>query len=313
MLTDIRESRRFMVRSYILLLFCVCCWGSNFVFGSILVNEFPPILLSAIRLTATSLFLLVYGWSFKKLGYLTRRDFLIMIPLGLIGTLLNQAAFFTGLETVDATTASLILSLAPITVALLAAVFLKEAITRQMIIGSVIAIIGIFFVVGKSGGVKLSVGMLYMALAMVTFAVSIIIMRKLTERIDPLTATVYSTVIGSSMVIPVALFKEPVTQVSTHAWAWALLFITAILMQGLCGLIWNVQLKRIGAGKAAVFLNLQPFVAMVVGFLLLGTPVTVVQVLGSLLIVGGVIFATGIKKAKPAAVSRSPIIEVNKG
>jgi drug/metabolite transporter (DMT)-like permease len=263
-----------------------------------LVNEFPPILLSAIRLSATSLFLLVYGWSFKKLGYITRRDFLLLVPLGFVGTLLNQAAFFTGLETVDATTASLILSLAPITVAVLAAVFLKEAITKRMVLGSVIAIVGIFFVVGKSGGIKFSIGMLYILLAMITFAISIIIMRKLTERIDPLTATVYSTVIGSGMVIPVALIQEPLTNVSSHPWAWGLLFVTAILMQGLCGLIWNVQLKRIGAGKASVFLNLQPFVAMVVGFLLLGTPVTTVQVIGSLLIVGGVIFATGEKRVK---------------
>ncbi|MCR8634294.1 DMT family transporter [Paenibacillus radicis (ex Xue et al. 2023)] len=288
-----------MVRSYILLLFCVCCWGSNFVFGSILVNEFPPILLSAIRLSATSLFLIGYGWSFKKLGHLTRRDFLLLIPLGFVGTLINQAAFFTGLETIDATTASLILSLAPITVAVLAAVFLKETITRKMVIGSVIAMVGIFFVVGKSGGIKPSIGMLYIVLAMISFAISIIIMRKLTERIDPLTATVYSTLIGSGMVIPVALIKEPITHVSSHPWAWVLLFVTAILMQGLCGLIWNVQLKRIGAGKASVFLNLQPFVAMVVGFLLMGTPVTIVQIVGSMLIVGGVVLATGLKKGKP--------------
>ncbi|WP_425464809.1 DMT family transporter [Paenibacillus piri] len=274
------------------------------MFGSILIKEFPPILLSAIRLSATSLFLIGYGWSFKKLGYLTRRDILWLIPLGFIGTLLNQSAFFTGLETVDATTAALITSLAPITVAVLAAVFLKETITRRMVFGSVLAIVGIFFVVGKSGGIKLSIGIVYMFLAMFTFAVSIIIMRKLTERIDPLTATVYSTVIGSSMVIPVALVKEPITNVSSHPWAWVLLVVTAILMQGLCGLIWNVQLKRIGAGKAAVFLNLQPFVAMIVGFLLLGTPVTTVQAVGSLLIVGGVLLATGQKKAKPERIGK---------
>ncbi|NOU92667.1 EamA family transporter [Paenibacillus sp. LMG 31456] len=296
-----------MVRSYILLLFCVCCWGSNFVFGSILVNEFPPILLSAMRLSATSLFLIGYGWYFKKMGQLTRRDFLLLVPLGFVGTLINQASFFTGLETIDATTASLVLSLAPITVAVLAAVFLKETITRKMVIGSLIAMVGIFFVVGKSGGIKPSIGMLYILLAMVSFAISIIIMRKLTERIDPLTATVYSTVIGSSMVIPVALIKEPITHVSSHPWAWVLLFVTAILMQGLCGLIWNVQLKRIGAGKASVFLNLQPFVAMVVGFLLLGTPVTMVQIVGSLLIVGGVVLATGFKKEKSEASSGKPV------
>lgn len=141
-----------MMRSYLLLLFCVTCWGSNFVFGSMLVHEFPPLLLSAFRLTATSLFLLVYAWSTKRLQILSRRDYLLLVPLGFIGTLMNQAAFFTGLQTVSATTASLVLSLAPITTALLAAVFLKEAFTPRMAAGSVLAIGGSSLSSGSPAG-----------------------------------------------------------------------------------------------------------------------------------------------------------------
>lgn len=287
-----------MIQSYVLLILCVVCWGSNFVFGSMLVHEFPPLLLSAFRLTATSICLLSYAWGTRKLGRLVSRDWKLLIPLAIFGTLLNQTAFFTGLQTVDATTASLILSLAPLTIALLARVFLKELITKQMVIGSVIAIAGIFFVVGRSDGLQLSIGMLYVFIAMFTFAVSVIIMRKLTERMGAFTATVYSTVIGSGLVIPVALIKEPLHQVSPHLWAWVLLFATGIVMQGVCSVIWNIQLTRVGAGKAAVFLNLQPFIAMIVGFLLLGTAVSMVQVVGALLIVGGVVLATLQRKVK---------------
>src|SRR4051812_34841153 len=73
-ISTIRETRRFMVRSYLLLLFCVTCWGSNFVFGSMLVHEFPPLLLSAFRLTMTSLSLFIYAWGAKKLVRPARRD-----------------------------------------------------------------------------------------------------------------------------------------------------------------------------------------------------------------------------------------------
>ncbi|CAM4213088.1 DMT family transporter [Paenibacillus alkaliterrae] len=293
-----------MMRSYLLLLFCVTCWGSNFVFGSMLVHEFPPFLLSALRLTSTSLFLISYAWGTKRLKHLIRRDYLLLIPLGFIGILLNQAAFFSGLKTVSATTASLILSLTPITATLLASLFLKEIITRRMVIGSIVAIMGIFFVVGKSDGLEFSIGILYILLAMLTFAISIIMMRKLTERIDPFIATVYSTVIGSIMVIPVAIIKDPLNQVSPHLWAWVMLFVTAIVAQGLCGLIWNFQLKRVGVGKASIFLNLQPFVAMIVGFMLLGTPVTTIQLIGSLLIVGGVVLVTTQKRDKADAINQ---------
>ncbi|TGU48289.1 EamA/RhaT family transporter, partial [Mesorhizobium sp. M00.F.Ca.ET.186.01.1.1] len=55
-------------------------------------------------------------------------------------------------------------------------------------------------------------------------------------------------------------------------------------------------LQIVGTGKAAIFLNLQPFVAMLVGFLLLGSQVTAIQAGGSLLIVAGVVVASMRKK-----------------
>ena len=71
-----------------------------------------------------------------------------------------------------------------------------------------------------------------------------------------------------------------------------LLIGSALLIQGLCAIIWNNQIRKVGAAKASVFLNLQPFVAMVLGYLILGNPVTFTQVGGSILIVGGVILST---------------------
>ncbi|MBP1154992.1 MULTISPECIES: EamA family transporter [unclassified Paenibacillus] len=66
------------------------------------------------------------------------------------------------------------------------------------------------------------------------------------------------------------------------------------------------RLKRVGASEASIFLNLQPFVAMIVGFMPLGTPVTTVQIIGSMLIVGGVVLATARKRGK-ADVMKSPL------
>lgn len=281
-----------MLQSYMWLLVCVSLWGSNFVFGSILVGEFPPLLLAAFRLLFTSTFLLGYAYFTKRIVKITKKEVKLLLLLGLIGTLCNQSAFFSGLKTIDATTAALILSLTPITTSLLAAIFLKESLTRKMVSGSIVAFIGVFFVLGKNNGFHFSRGVLFIFLAMLTFSISIIIVRKLTEVLDPFITTVYSTLAGCLMLIPVAFFSEPLHELSHQLWAWALLMVTAIVMQGFCALIWNGQLKRVGAGKASIFLNLQPFVAMIVGFFLLGTVVSGSQMFGSLLIIGGVALAT---------------------
>jgi drug/metabolite transporter (DMT)-like permease len=298
------------VKSYLLLLLCVTLWGANFVFGSILVREFPAMHVSAYRLTTTALFLLVYAASARRFSRLTWRDAACLVPLVFIGTLLNQVAFFTGLLTTDATTASLILSLAPIVTSLLARLFLQESFTLRMAVGSVAALLGVFFVVGRSGGgigLRITPGVGLMFAAMVSFSISVILMRKLTERLDAFAATLYSTVLGCIFVFPVALWREPHAALHPHWWAWVLLFGSALLIQGLCSLIWNGQLRKVGAAKASVFLNLQPFVAMVLGYALLGTPVTWTQLAGSVLIIGGVILATwqGLSAPRPAGIPHS--------
>jgi drug/metabolite transporter (DMT)-like permease len=281
------------LKSYLLLSVCILFWGSNFVFGAILVQQFSPMLLSAIRLTFTSLFFISYAMLTRSSARLQASDWKLLLPLGLVGTLANQTAFFTGMKTVDGTTASLILSLTPITTAILAWVFLKEPLTKRVAAGAVIAVLGVYCVVGVGKPFHITSGMWLIFIAMLTFAASIIMMRKLTSRLDPFSATMYSTLIGGAMQIIAAVIVEPVHAIwQAPLWAWLLAVATALLMQGMCGLLWNREIKEIGAAKAAIFLNLQPFVAMLVGFALLGTAVTWPQVGGSVLIIFGVMVAT---------------------
>ncbi|GIO32892.1 membrane protein [Paenibacillus albilobatus] len=282
------------MRSYLLLLFCATLYGSNFVLGSLLLQAFPALHLSAYRLMVSSVFLLIYLAATRRLTKITLRDSVYLVPFVLIGMLLHQVSFFTGLRTTDATTASLILSLAPIFTALFARLFLKEPFTIRMAAGSIVAFAGVFFVVGHGGSLRIAItpGISIMFVCMLALSGSIILMRKLTERMDALVATVYTTVLGCISVYPVAVWSEPHVQAQPRFWWWVLLIGSALLIQGLCAVIWNGQIRKVGAAKASLFLNLQPFVAMVLGYITLGTPISLTQVAGSFLIICGVVLAT---------------------
>lgn len=170
-----------MVKAYSWLTFCVIVWGSNFVFGKILVQSFSPALLTFLRLFFIVLFLIVIS-SFKgQIKRINKADFLIIFLLGVIGVFINQWSFFEGLKTADPTTSALILATTPIITGLLAALFLKEKLTLRMLFGSIVAIIGIFFVVTKGSFTSLQVdkGLLWIVVTMVTFALMIIITRLL--------------------------------------------------------------------------------------------------------------------------------------
>lgn len=291
------------MRSYLLLLFCASLYGSNFVLGSLLLQAFPALHLSAYRLAVSSVFLLVYLIGTRRLVRVTLRDTVYLIPYALVGMLLHQVSFFTGLRTVDATTASLILSLSPICTALFARLFLKEPFTLRMTMGSVVAFAGVFFVVANGAGfmLRISSGIGWMLICMLAFSGSVILMKKLTERIEPLVATAYSTMLGCIAVHPVSIWIEPHAEIRPHYVWWLVLIGSALLIQGLCAVVWNAQIHQVGAATASLFLNLQPFVAIVSGYFILGTPISYIQVAGSVLIICGVILATFQRRSKRTA------------
>ncbi|MGM0713411.1 DMT family transporter [Brevibacillus parabrevis] len=295
-----------MLRSYLLLMFCVTAWGSNFVFGKMLVAEFSPLFLSVMRLLFIALFLLIWAKGRLTIPKLSRRDWLLVATLGIVGVGINQWSFYKGLVTADPTTSSLILALTPVTTALLAALFLKEALTWRMGLGAIIGTAGVLFVIYTGAKLHFDVGILWIVLTMLTFAVSIILVRMLGHRLPPLVTTLFSNLIGFGSLLPFVFASLPQVAYSTQLSSWILLFVTAVIMHGIVTLIWNSQLQKVGAAKAAMFSNLEPFIAMLFGFFLLAKPVTLIQLFGAILIIAGVTLTTTSKEPRDHK-SASPV------
>lgn len=289
-----------MLKAYSWLTFCVVVWGSNFIFGKILVLDFSPAMLTMLRLLFIVAFLIGLTLLKKQFKPLNKTDFLSVFLLGVIGVFINQWSFFKGLQTADPTISALILATTPILTSILAAIFLKERLTIRMLIGSIVAIIGIFFVVTKGTltSIQIDKGLLWIVVTMVTFAIMIIMTRLLASRVDPLTITLYSNIVGLIIAIPFAFLLDSPIQISSNFSDWALLIGTAIIVHGLANLIWNQNIRYVDASKASVLSNLEPFVAMIMGLLLLSKPITGAEMVGSLFIVGGVILSTYQRKSQ---------------
>ena len=269
-------------------------WGSNFVFGKMLVQDFSPALLTMLRLLFIVLFLIGLSSYKKHFKRVNKSDLLAVFFLGVIGVFINQWSFFVGLQTADPTTSALILATTPILTSVLAAIFLKEKLTIRMLMGSIVAIIGIYFVVAKGNLSSLHIdkGLLWIVLTMITFAIMIIMTRLLSDRIDPLTITLYSNVVGLIVSIPFAFLLDTHVHLSSKMSDWSFLIGTAVVVHGIATLIWNNNIRHVDASKASILSNLEPFVAMIMGLILLYKPITGAEILGSLFIVGGVVLST---------------------
>lgn len=285
---------------YAFLVFCVVAWGSNFVFGKLLVQAFSPSLTTSLRLLFIVLALLAYAAWKRGLERVGGRDMVGIILLGVVGVFVNQWTFFIGLQTADTTSSALILATAPIVTGVLAATFLKERLTFRMLLGSIVAIMGIYFVVTKGSlqSIEVEKGLIWIVLTMVTFAFMIIMTRVLSGRLEPLTITLYSNIIGFAVSIPVALTLDKPLQATGDVSYWALLIVTAIVVHGFATLIWNRNIRYVDASKASILSNLEPFVAMIAGFVILAKPITMPEIIGSIFIVGGVVFSTYQRKRR---------------
>ena len=283
-----------MLKAYAWLTFCVMVWGSNFVFGKMLVQDFSPALLTMLRLLFIVLFLIGLSSYKKHFKRVNKSDLLVVFFLGLIGVFINQWSFFVGLQTADPTTSALILATTPILTSVLAAIFLKEKLTIRMVMGSIVAIIGIYFVVTKGdlSSLHIDKGLLWIVITMITFAIMIIMTRLLSNRIDPLTITLYSNVVGLIVSIPFAFLLDTPVHVSSDMSDWFFLIGTAVVVHGIANLIWNQNIRHVDASKASILSNLEPFVAMIMGLILLYKPITRAEIVGSLFIVGGVVLST---------------------
>lgn len=282
------------MKTYFFLIFCVVAWGSNFIFGKLLVQVFSPSLLTSLRLLFIVLALTGVAIWKKELQRMNLRDMIAIILLGIIGIFMNQWTFFIGLQTADTTASALILATTPILTGFLAAIFLKEQLTPRMLVGSVVAIMGIYFVVtkGNLASIEADSGLLWIVATMVTFSFMIMVTRVLSQRLDPLAITLYSNIVGLIVSIPFAMILDKPLQASSNISYWLLLIISAIIVHGFANLIWNQNIRYVDASKASILSNLEPFVAMVVGFVLLAKPITVPEIIGSVFIVGGVVFST---------------------
>lgn len=101
-------------------------------------------------------------------------------------------------------------------------------------------------------------------------------------------------VIGAISLIVVSLFtSKPVSLSNIPIGVWGAIAFMAFFTSVLDYLWWNQGIKEIGAGKTSLFFNLVPVVTMIISFAV-GTPIKVFQVIGAVLVILGVLTASGV-------------------
>jgi drug/metabolite transporter (DMT)-like permease len=284
--------------TYTLLFFIMAVWGVNVVAIKILVENFPPVIMQSVRIFIAGLVVILVLLSRVHFRKLSKKEWLYTLMAGLLGVVGHHFFLAVGLVETTAANAALILALVPISTSVLAILFLNDRLTILRLVGICIGFIGVSFVIlqGNGGIVSISIGDLYVLLAMITQACAFIFIKKVTDTLDSKQVTAIMFIIGSISLLILSLYLEP-QGISTmgmgETYVWVILFASAILATGLGHMLYNSAIHQIGAGQSAIFINLTPFFALIASAIFLGEKITMSQVIGFILIIIGVILGTG--------------------
>jgi drug/metabolite transporter (DMT)-like permease len=291
-------------KAFFSLLLVSVLWGCNYPISAYLLQDFSPVFLSTVRICCTSLFLLIIAMIQKGIRRPTSSEWKLLVGAGIFGTLINQTFYFTGLNHTTPANASLIIALAPIATIFLERIIFKVKFTLKKVSGAGISLVGVFSIIGvASGSFGISWGDLNIVVAMLCLSVSLLFIRALSKSMNTYIITIYSTVLGSVLMIPAAGVEGIVsgTEMSHSMFMWFLLISAGILAQGIAGFWWNKGVSEVGAGTASMFMNVQPFIAILASHFILGDPILVSQILGGILVLLGV-FIANMPSGKPELV-----------
>ncbi|WML48735.1 DMT family transporter [Neobacillus sp. PS3-34] len=276
-------------------------WGCNYPVSAYLLKGFSPVFLSTVRICFTSLFLIIVALTQKGMRKPTVSEWKFLVGVGIFGTLFNQTFYFTGLHHTTPANASLIIALSPIATIILERIVFKIKFTIKKASGAFISLLGVFSIIGVAGGsFRISFGDLNVLVAMICLSISLLFIRGLSKTMNSFVVTVYATVLGSVLMIPAAGVESLVSgSVISHSpFMWILLICAGIIAQGIAGFWWNKGVAEVGAGTASMFMNLQPFVAIIASHFVLGNPIMLTQIFGGILVLLGV-FIANLPSGKP--------------
>ncbi len=279
-------------KTYMLVTTAVFFWGANFLLGGYVIHDIPPLWAAAVRfMLGAMLMFAIVTVKREALFAPVRAHIGIYVLLGVVGVVGFNLFFFYALRYTSANNAALIMATNPLLTTLIAVAFLGERTTLHHMLALPIALAGVAVVVTHGTlssllALQFSLGDLLMLGADIFWALYNVLCRRYMPQASPLVNTTWIMAAGAAVLLCVALGSDAhLSQMGLKA--SVSLAVMAIGGTVLSYLFWGMGIARLGAARAAIFLNLIPVFSMLLGVLIDAAP-TNAQLAGGALVLLGV-------------------------
>ncbi len=288
------------------LLFCMALiWGFNFIVVKFATGVFAPLAFTCARVSLA----VVVLWGIflaRRLPLPSRRDILIMLALGALGNGLYQILWVEGMARTRASDAALLVAASPAFIEILGWLRGGDRVGMRGTGGIALSLVGIGLVVTgathAAAGKSTFAGNAFILGSVLCWSVYSVYLRPVTTRIDGLTL---SAVTMTGGIIPLFITGAP--SLAATNWSavpragWAAIAYSGLLALVVAYLFWYRGVRVLGPTRASMYSNLQPLVAMLAAWPLLGEIPRSLQLMGAFCIISGLLL-TRIGAPKRAAV-----------
>ena len=277
------------LQGHALAMFTELVWGTTFVSTKVLLRAFTPLEIMIARFALGFLALLIAGKGLMKAQKKSHEALFALA--GLTGVTLYFLMENIALTYISASLVGVIVAAAPLFTALVAAVVLREKLSRWFFLGFVCAMAGVAMasLAGVSElnldprGVLLGVG------AAFVWGVYSVIVRKLGAvgySTVPLTCRIFGYGL-LFLLVPALLegFPAPLS-----AWTEPL-HVLGLLASATCFVTWNRAVFLLGPVKTSAYIYATPVITIVSSALILHEAMTPIMWLGTALALGGLILS----------------------
>lgn len=278
--------------AHVLLFFVQLIYAANYTVAKEIMPDFiAPLGLVLARVSFGVLFFTIFHQLFIK-ETIQKQDFKLLMLCGLFGVAINQMMFLKGLNWTTPINASLIMTTTPILVLVASALYLKEKITLNKVLGILLGAIGAILLItaGSSQSAGLGkFGDLLIFINATSYGIYLVLVKSLLEKYHPFTVIRWVFTIGLVYVFPFG-FGE----LSSVDWSvftpmiWAALAFVLVFVTILTYLFNAVSLSTLNASTVSFYIYFQPLLAALIALVFSKDELTWIKIVAGILIFVGV-------------------------
>lgn len=271
----------------------ILLWSASFIATKLAYISFAPIQLGAVR----TLLAVVIFWVIRKITKnnekINKEDYRYVIVSGFLGITLYFTLENIGVSMTSSSNAALIVASFPAVTTLLEFFIYHLKPTIKKVFGVILALIGVSILtqVTVDGSSKPLWGNIILIGTGIVWALYNFVTRNIANKYSAITLTYYQMIAGVLFFMPLFFIEGESWKIPTVTSASAMIYLSVGCSVS-AFLLYNLGLRKLSASISVSLMNLVPVFGLVFSALILGETVFVIQMLGGIIIIVGVILSS---------------------